>query len=278
MKYVFAYDLDGTLLRKDNSVHPFTLEALKKVEKNGHINVIATGRGVLKVIPLIKNKILEGIDYIVCSNGSLIYDVLNDKITVLASLHPSAFEVVKRYAIEKELILTIDTDKYNGSFISQNDQFPSWLSQKQIMDLNLLHRATLEEMEKVVYDPNSKITQMALRNPIETALETTKQVESELDPDLYEVYLTNEVYTDVNPRGVSKITGLYKLLENLNLSKDSLVTFGDSGNDVHMLEGAAIGVSMGNGTDEAKAAANIVIGDHESGTIGEYILSLTNLN
>lgn len=41
---MIALDLDGTLLRSDNTISDYTVETIKKVQNKGHKVVIATGR------------------------------------------------------------------------------------------------------------------------------------------------------------------------------------------------------------------------------------------
>ena len=54
---------------------------------------------------------------------------------------------------------------------------------------------------------------------------------------------------------------LADLCEKMGLSLAEAVAAGDSANDVGMLKAAGLGCCMSNGTDEAKAAADRVIGD-----------------
>ncbi|MFV8475724.1 HAD family hydrolase [Mycoplasma sp. 1932B] len=270
MKLVFAYDLDGTLLRKDNTIHPDTMKALERVQKEGHVNIIATGRGLQKVLPILKDGTIKYVDYIVCSNGALIYDVNKKTVNVLNTVPNKVFYILKEKALENDLILSVDTLDYNGSYLP-NNHFPKWMSQEQIMDMNILNIATLEHLENVVLAKDSVITQIALRNPSDKAQKITEEIRQATKGLPCIVYLTNSVYTDVNPKDASKFSGVEKVLEVLGLSKENLIAFGDSGNDVNMIAGAKYGIAVGNGTQEAKAAAKLVIGDHQTGTIGDTL-------
>ncbi|WP_158763622.1 HAD hydrolase family protein [Mycoplasma sp. NEAQ87857] len=273
MQKVFAYDLDGTLLMKDNTVHPYTQKCLKMVQDKNHINVIATGRGIKKVIPLIENGIIKNMDYIVFSNGAGIYNIQTKEIHLINNLDPKIFDMLYQKALQYNLILTIDTINYNGTILPNND-YPRWMSKEQIMDMNILNVASYYEIKSLIHTQPNSVTQLALRNPLKLAAQITDEVKKSIDLDKYEVYLTNSVYTDVNPKNTSKLNGLKYLLKLLNTNTDSLIAFGDSGNDVPMLYEAKIGVSLGNGTKEAKEVSNLIIGDHESPTIGHTILSL----
>lgn len=66
---------------------------------------------------------------------------------------------------------------------------------------------------------------------------------------------------DVVRGGMDKGVGLADLCEKLGLTLADAVAAGDSANDVGMLKAAGLGCCMSNGTPDAKAAADRVIGD-----------------
>ena len=66
---------------------------------------------------------------------------------------------------------------------------------------------------------------------------------------------------DVVCGGMDKGVGLADLCEKLGLTLADAVAAGDSANDVGMLKAAGLGCCMSNGTPDAKAAADRVIGD-----------------
>ena len=66
---------------------------------------------------------------------------------------------------------------------------------------------------------------------------------------------------DVVRGGMDKGVGLADLCEKIGLTLADAVAAGDSANDVGMLKAAGIGCCMSNGTPDAKAAADRVIGD-----------------
>ena len=66
---------------------------------------------------------------------------------------------------------------------------------------------------------------------------------------------------DVVRDGMDKGVGLADLCEKIGLTLADAVAAGDSANDVGMLKAAGLGCCMSNGTPDAKAAADRVIGD-----------------
>ncbi|EFF41339.1 Cof-type HAD-IIB family hydrolase [Mycoplasmopsis alligatoris] len=272
MKKIFAYDLDGTLLTSENDIHPYTKKIVVESHKKGNVNIVATGRGIKKVMPLYDKDIFTGFDYLICSNGAYVYDVNLKQGLTLGSVQTKAFDVLEKIAKENQLILTLDTNEYNGTWIPapEGKLYPDWMNESLIMDMNILNRATLEELRVQAYKKNITIFQIALRNPINVAKKITKQV-SEILGKTHAVFLTNGIYTDVCPFGVSKYKALESLIKNMNLSDENLYAFGDSGNDIDMLKNAKIGFAMSNATHDAKEAADVIIGDHNSGAIGETV-------
>ncbi|UUD36179.1 HAD family hydrolase [Mycoplasmopsis citelli] len=276
-KYLFAFDLDGTLLKRNGTIDPLTQQALTYSEQKGHYNVLATGRGILKVKHLIKNKIIQNIHFAVCSNGSIIWDVNNDKINIYGKLSKEVYYKVRKYALEHELLLNFDTDVLNGTLVAtkNQNQYPTWMTDDEKKRLKIFNRLKLEQCDDLSNLNSTNLLQMSLKSSTELWPIVTNKLKEELK-DQAIVCLTNFNYTDINPIGISKYQGIKKLLGNLNLSKENLIAFGDSGNDCEMLRNSRFGFCMSNGTPEAKNIASEIIGDHESDTIGKKIFELIN--
>ena len=66
------------------------------------------------------------------------------------------------------------------------------------------------------------------------------------------------LFVDVNVRGVDKATGMLAFASDCGVPAGALMAIGDGGNDVPMLRAAGVGVAMGNGCEEALAAADWV--------------------
>jgi Cof subfamily protein (haloacid dehalogenase superfamily) len=63
-------------------------------------------------------------------------------------------------------------------------------------------------------------------------------------------------FFDILPRESSKSAGIDRIIEHYGISIEETMAFGDGGNDIDMLQHAAIGVAMGNAGDNVKAAAD----------------------
>ena len=66
------------------------------------------------------------------------------------------------------------------------------------------------------------------------------------------------------PKGFSKATGIQIITRALGVECQDILAFGDSNNDLDMLEYAGIGVAMGNGTPQIRERADYVTGSLEN--------------
>lgn len=70
----------------------------------------------------------------------------------------------------------------------------------------------------------------------------------------------NPLFTDIIPAGSNKWKGISVILERWGILPEETMAFGDGGNDTDMLQGAGIGVAMGNAAEEVKRTADYVTG------------------
>ena len=78
-------------------------------------------------------------------------------------------------------------------------------------------------------------------------------------------------FIETMPLGVGKDTSLEILLRAKGLTPANLMACGDGWNDLPMIRLAGMGVAMGNGTDEAKAAADYVTADIDDDGIAKAL-------
>ena len=62
---------------------------------------------------------------------------------------------------------------------------------------------------------------------------------------------------------MDKATGVRMLAKHYGIPMEQVMTLGDHENDIPMLKIAGYGIAMGNGTENAKAAARYVTDTHD---------------
>ena len=66
------------------------------------------------------------------------------------------------------------------------------------------------------------------------------------------------MYLEATAAGIHKGSAITDYCEAEGIPLSRVMAFGDNGNDIGMLRTAGLGVAMGNGIPEAKAAADLV--------------------
>lgn len=71
------------------------------------------------------------------------------------------------------------------------------------------------------------------------------------------------LFGDLGVKDITKAHAIDRLLAHLGANRQGTVAFGDAAVAIPMLEYCAVGVAMGNGSEDIKAMADIVAGDVE---------------
>ena len=88
---------------------------------------------------------------------------------------------------------------------------------------------------------------------------------------LLEIYKSAPYYLELMPFGVSKGSMLPGLLENIGVSREELLAFGDSFNDLTMIGYAGMGVAMDNADPEVKRISNFVCESNDDDGVARFI-------
>lgn len=88
-------------------------------------------------------------------------------------------------------------------------------------------------------------------------------------------FLKSDAYTlDVAPHGINKASALDLVCQELGISRDEVLYLGDSDNDLAMMRAVPNSICMGNGTDEAYAAARWCTGPSSADAVATILESL----
>ena len=273
---VMAFDLDGTLLRSDKTVDPRTADAIKRAMDAGIHIVLASGRDragcefVYKPLDLDK-----GPNYLALLNGQIVYDFANKEYDVDRVLEAddslAIQKVCKKYGVE-------------GIFCCGYD-FYSYLTRSGRLKKNLRRIVFGKAGDYGLANNKDKRTFSQLpvsMEPITKDINKVCMVHSpkffehrlpELRKELadYDLVLVGKDWLEIMPKGVSKASGLKKIVEKVGCSMDEVMAFGDAQNDLDMIREAGIGVAMGNAMADVKRAADYVCGTNNDNGIGETI-------
>lgn len=109
-----AVDMDGTLLHDDKSISDYTLDVLRKIVKKGVILVPASGRPIGGMKEAVLNNV-DGIQYAICSNGAMLMDVPEEKVSVKqGSPQKKQWKPLRIWNNSQWLYMSIQTEVLSG--------------------------------------------------------------------------------------------------------------------------------------------------------------------
>lgn len=273
-KKIFSFDLDGTLLNSKGEISKETLKALKKAKESGVILSMNSGRGFHDMIGLLKSTDFL-FDFLICNNGAYFYETKRNKHHHFSGIDKKIIIKAREIASPLKPVFALHT--VNGVY--RNEEFidnipPKWFTEKIADEWKRIHKTIYSNKQLDEKMEEELVTQVAFRADKQTIKELHELLKH-LKKDI-EIHISGEVYLDINPLNTNKFVGLQRLCEYIDADVQNVYAFGDSGNDLAMLEGAGWGIAMSNGTEEAKKAANEVIGDHNSDAISKKIIEIIN--
>jgi hydroxymethylpyrimidine pyrophosphatase-like HAD family hydrolase len=95
-----------------------------------------------------------------------------------------------------------------------------------------------------------------------------EKLQSHLPGKLYTHVIRSPRYSgfmcEIAPEGATKWSGVLHLAEQWNISPQEICAVGDDVNDIPMIEGAGLGIAMGNAVEEVKAVADRIAPAHDA--------------
>ncbi|MYW68182.1 Cof-type HAD-IIB family hydrolase [Streptomyces sp. SID8379] len=246
---LIATDLDGTLLRGDDTVSDRTRDALARAAAAGARHIVVTGRPAPRVRPLFAD--LTG-GLAVCAQGAQLYDSGTDRLLWSRTLDRELAEQAlgKIEAEVGQVHAAVDQDGVDGLTLIE----PGYLMPHPTLPAVRVHDRT-----ELWAAPISKVL---LRHPALTDDELADVARTAVGP-LATVTMSGPGTVELQPRGVTKATGLELAAERLGAGPGATIAFGDMPNDVPMFGWAGRGVAMANAHPELKAVADEVTASNE---------------
>lgn len=230
------FDIDGTLVDPTLKSETFiggvpasAKEAITKLKETGILPVIATGRGKEGVGELAQGL---GIDSFITSNGQEI-TCEGEQIHVQCIDQPIIDELFHEFKARRIDVL-YETTAGVYALPSQEK-----IVAKQVPIRYLEHGAVPQDVLQLIVhtEDNGELEDWL------TALKVVKVA---------------PVAANILPFGVSKASGIHFLLEQLGLSVEASLAFGDEENDLEMFSAVGTAIAMGNATEALKANADFI--------------------
>lgn len=269
-KYIFL-DIDGTLVGYDSKIPDSALKALKLAQANGHKVIIASGRAISVIYP----DLLKAIDFdgIIASSGACV--VCNGKVIFKSIINGELLCSLTEYC-KREGIRFIAYSE--DSVYAEKDFFdvviPGMIASgcnKELIEKSFTDVKIVDDIRDV--DCIEKFTfYLSPHSP--------QKISQDNDGKFYVVdFSLGSIksplfFGEINVAGVNKATAIERYMAHVGAPISDSIAFGDSGNDLEMMQFAGLSVAMGNATDPIKAAADMVTDDVDKNGIYNAFVKL----
>ena len=243
---IIFFDMDGTLYQTENDIIlDSTLEAIQMLKDQGYIVCAATGRP-LNQMKLILEKVT--FDYYVLINGGYILDSQLNEIDSFPIAKESVNDLVA-LCKEKEFGLLFHFG--DASYI-YNNFYPMYYFCKycNVLDSLFYDQSQTFHKRHDAYDA-------VVLTKDKSAIDDFKKNHPDLRSDLINVK-TDGFCFDIFNNSTDKSHGIEMILKRENLTWKDTICFGDSTNDIGMLQKADVSVAMGSASEYVKSFATFV--------------------
>ncbi len=261
-----AFDLDGTLLRRDLEITARTLAAVEGLRQQGMRLVVATGRRYESAVEHAEKLGFGGDDPVVCYGGSMVRR-MNGEILLHRTLPKELGLEVLRWAAERDLHARVFVD---GRVIASPNSPAALRFSKR-----------LEEPGIVVVDSPAEWLAGAEEEPTKLVIvdhpdDVPGWLEEAQEAFRGRLFVTRSLphYVEVGGLEGTKSTALEFLCGRLGIDPERVLAFGDADNDVDMLRFAGRGVAVGPMTAGVREAADEVVPGVDEDGVAIYVEKL----
>lgn len=258
MNYIIAIDSDGTLRHSDGSISDKTKEIIKELTNKGNIITICTARPRYHTLKISEE---VGINrFLISSNGTEVYDNLNNKIIYSSYLSTDYCKKIY-YDVENiniRAIFVCDNTEYATKFIRNDSQI--LLNERNINDMlnkNIKQIMIIDKGKEKIKKYKSIVQKKYNLNIIDTSNDTKE-----------------EIWFSIISNEASKGFALKKLAEYLNIPMSQTIAIGNDNNDLSMIQMAGIGVAVNNATPELKQSADYIINSNDDDGVAIFLQNL----
>ena len=279
-------DLDGTLIKKDDTIEEKTHRLLKEYIDQGVEFVIATGRDINMVIDFMDQYDLDC--DLVLNNGA---QYCNRQMTFneLYPMNNEAFIKIATILNDYGYLLAIHTNQGKYSLHSQEDfwDYHMGLLYKS-HGTTELPKKTFTTREGYLRDFHYARTPQEI---IEKGIQVLKidarhkdgssvrGVKAKLNNPYLDISSSYEDNIEITSYQSNKGLLLDKVLKEKGYSIDEVAVFGDGENDKHMLKHFPYSFAPSNASIQAKEAAHYVLeSDFDQGAVYEGLIKLKEMN
>lgn len=252
---LIATDMDGTFLNKKGAVSEKNRAAVQRAIEAGIIVVPASGR-VLNTLPENITS-LPGIKYLLTCNGAAIYEAGKKAPIYENLLTPNKVAEVIECLADLDNITEVyinGESYYDEKYLARFGEYPTMTDNFRIYYTTI--KNPVPDLLSYIKAHEGGIEKMNIPwMKLEKREEALRRLKNVSGIAITHSFVDN---IEVNREGVHKGDGLKGLCDVLHISPEEVMAFGDSYNDLEMLEFAGFPVAMENAIEPVKKIAKFI--------------------
>jgi len=229
-----AFDLDDTLLHDDLTISDFTVRVLRTLRQKGFRIIAASGRSQFSMKPHIER--LGCVSAYISCNGAEIWDGRTHALLRRELFSTELSLEIARFAEEKDCYAQV----YDGPSFFFNKHC-HWA--ELYASVSKLTGVYVGKLSEYIHEPRNKVLLIDAQERIASLYEEAlSRFEGRAS-----VTCSKPIYLEFNPLRATKGIALGVACGLLDTDLKETVAFGDSLNDLSMLEAAGMGIAVSNG-------------------------------
>ncbi len=239
MRIVF-FDIDGTLIDGKQNMPTSVAQSIEKLRQSGHIPILSTGRPLCTIPPFVTSLGFLGVIGACGTSVRLLGK------TILEETLPNAYL--------KELIYCLEYNQVNPLLEGAEAVYVADLSNNKYEEDRMKYLSWGCDIFRSWKSDSVRVNKLTYLLDVAGDFKPVRQL---LEQEFIQIEY-NEVLGDWIRKGFSKATAIERVVGILGGSLKDAVAFGDSKNDIEMLQLVGCGVAMGNASEETKQVADYI--------------------
>ncbi len=252
---LIVFDLDGTLLTSDYVLTQQTIEAVERIRNLGLRVTIATGRSYKSAKPFLDRLNID--EPMVFGNGSVYDNPSSGEREVICGIPLETALITLMLSDQFQVSLKIHTA--NGTIYKSNNT--PWPDEGIHFEVGTI----VDNLKAELSEDPIKIVFFA--DPEEHKKFQVKLKEVLAGKSPVSTFNTHPLYVEMINRNVSKGKTVLKLVKQLGIKPENVITVGDQENDYEMLRDLGIGVMVGSSAPKLQAVCDHQIPEPENNGI-----------
>lgn len=264
---LFAMDLDGTSLDNNSILRKETIDALKKLDKNGIKFVFTSGRAMPSVRYLMS---LTGIDNPFVTNNGALAMINKEKSIYTKGIDDKKIKELINFSENNELSYQFyDVDTYYSNRIRPERFNHLKKDSKYGMNYQVNFSFSTNPLKELNNRKNTAL-KFQIFPDVEKKEEKIMVLEKVKELDLYATS-SNDKVIEIMEKDVNKFNGISEIGSFLGINKNEIAAIGDQDNDIPMLENSILSFAMGNSIEKVKEVCDYTVSTNENFGLVEAI-------